>query len=82
MYKGTGTVGVVKVLKDEEDGKWAFLDSTGLYYHVSTLESIEKVPERKELGAGSLEDLEQLMKSQQEMMDRAKMQDENLETGG
>ena len=82
MYKGTGTVGIVKVLKDEEDGKWAFLDSTGLYYHVNTLEPIEKVPERKELGAGSLEDLEQLMKSQQEMMDKAKMQDENLETGG
>ena len=82
MYKGTGTVGVVKVLKDEEDGKWAFLDSTGLYYHVSTLEPIEKVPVRRELGAGSLEDLEQLMKSQQDMMDRAKMQDENLETGG
>ena len=82
MYKGTGTVGVVKFLKDEEDGRWAFLDSTSLYYHVSTLEPIEKVPERKELGGGSLEDLEQLMKSQQEMMDKAKMQDENLETGG
>jgi hypothetical protein len=82
MYKGTGTVGVVKVLKEEEDGKWAFLDSTGLYYHISTLEPIEKVPERRELGGGSLEDLERLMKSQQEMMDGAKMQDENLETGG
>lgn len=50
MYKGTGTVGVVKVLKDEDDGQWAFLDSTGLYYRVSTLEPIEKIPERKELG--------------------------------
>jgi hypothetical protein len=82
MYKGTGTVGKVKVLKDEEDGQWAFLDSTGLYYHISTLEPIEKIPERRELGAGTLEDLERLMKSQQDMMDRAKMQDETLETGG
>ena len=82
MYKGTGTVGVVKVLKDEDDGQWAFLDSTGLYYHVSTLEPIEKVPERKELGGGTLEDLEHLMESQQEMMDQAKMRDETLETGG
>lgn len=82
MYKGTGTVGVVKVLKEEEDGLWAFLDSTGLYYHLSTLEPIDKVPERRELGVGSLEDLERLMKSQQEMMDKAKMQDETLETGG
>lgn len=82
MYKGTGTVGVVKVLKDEDDGQWAFLDSTGLYYHVSTLEPIDKVPERKELGSSTLEDLERLMKSQQEMMDQAKMRDETLETGG
>lgn len=82
MYKGTGTVGLVKVLKEEEDGLWAFLDSTGLYYHLSTLEPIDKVPERRELGVGSLEDLERLMKSQQEMMDKAKMQDETLETGG
>jgi hypothetical protein len=82
MYKGTGTVGVVKVLKDEEDGRWAFLDSTGLYYHVSTLEPIDKVPERKELGGGTMEDLERLMKSQQEMMEQARMRDETLETGG
>jgi hypothetical protein len=82
MYKGTGTVGVVKVLKDEEDGRWAFLDSTGLYYHVSTLEPIDKIPERKELGGGTMEDLERLMKSQQEMMEQARMRDETLETGG
>jgi hypothetical protein len=82
MYKGTGTVGKVKVLKDEDDGQWAFLDSTGLYYHISTLEPIEKIPERRELGGGTMEDLERLMKSQEEMMDRAKMHDDTLETGG
>jgi hypothetical protein len=82
MYKGTGTTGVVKFLKDDEDGQWAFLDSTGLYYHISTLEPIDKIPERREIGGGTLDDLERLMKSQQEMMDKAKMQDENLETGG
>ena len=36
-YKGTGTIGTVKVLKVEEDGaKWALLDSTGLYYRLDT----------------------------------------------
>lgn len=82
MYKGTGTVGVVKVLKDEDDGQWAFLDTTGLYYHVSTLQPIDKIPERKELGGGTMEDLERLMKSQQDMMEQARMRDETLETGG
>jgi hypothetical protein len=81
-YAGTGTVGKVKVLKEEEDGEWALIDSTGLYYHVSTLEKIDRIPERKELGGASLEDFEQKVKAHQEMMDAAKMQDDNLETGG
>jgi hypothetical protein len=82
-YKGTGTIGTVKALKVEDDGvKWAFLDSTGLYYRLDTLEAIEKAPDRKELEGMSLEQITQRFKAQQEMMDAAKMQDDNLETGG
>ncbi|MDM7939512.1 MAG: DUF2098 domain-containing protein [Methanothrix sp.] len=82
-YKGTGTIGTVKVLKEEDDGeRWALLDSTGLYYRLDTLEPIEKVPERKELEGMTLEQIQERFKAQQEMMDKAKMQDENLETGG
>ena len=47
-YTGTGTIGTVKVLKTEDDGTvWAYLDSTGLYYRLDTLELIEKSPERR-----------------------------------
>ena len=82
-YKGTGTIGTVKVLKEEDDGeKWALLDSTGLYYRLDTLESIESAPERKELEGMTMEQIQERFKAQQEMMDKAKMQDENLETGG
>ena len=81
-YKGTGTIGVVKVLKEEDDGLWALLDSTGLYYKLNTLEPIDRIPERKELEGMSLEQIHQRLKQQQEMMDSAKMQDETLETGG
>lgn len=81
-YNRTGTVGIVKVLKDEDDGQWAMIDSTGLYYHISTLEPIDKVPERKGLGGPTLEDVEAKMRAHKEMMDSAKMQDENLESGG
>ena len=82
-YKGTGTIGTVKVLKEEDDGeKWAYLDSTGLYYRLDTLEPIEHAPERKELEGMTLEQIQERFKAQQEMMDKAKMQDENLETGG
>ncbi len=82
-YKGTGTIGTVKVLKEEDDGaKWALLDTTGLYYRLDTLEVIEKAPERKELEGMTLEQIKERFKQQQEMMDKAKMQDETLETGG
>jgi hypothetical protein len=82
-YKGTGTIGTVKVLKEEDDGeKWALLDSTGLYYRLDTLESIESAPERKELEGMTMEQIQERFRAQQEMMDKAKMQDENLETGG
>lgn len=82
-YKGTGTIGTVKVLKEEEDGqKWALLDSTGLYYRLDTLEPIEQAPERRELEGMTMEQIQERFKAQQEMMDKAKMQDESLETGG
>ncbi len=82
-YKGTGTIGKVKVLKEEDDGqKWAYLDSTGLYYRLDTLEIIDKPPERKELEGMTLEQIQERFRQTQEMMDAAKMQDDNLETGG
>jgi len=82
-YKGTGTIGTVKVLKLEDDGEiWAYLDSTGLYYRLDTLELIEKVPERKDLEGMTIEQIQERFKQTQDMMDAAKMQDDNLETGG
>lgn len=82
-YKGTGTIGTVKVLKVEDDGEtWAYLDSTGLYYRLDTLELIEKVPERKDLEGMTIEQIQERFKQTQDMMDAVKMQDDNLETGG
>lgn len=81
-YKGTGTIGTVKVLLEDDGVTWAFLDSTGLYYRLDTLELIEKAPERKELEGMSLEQIQERFKQTQDMMDTAKMQDDNLETGG
>lgn len=82
-YIGTGTVGKVKVIKTEDDGTvWAYLDSTGLYYRLDTLELIEKPPERKELEGMTLEQIQDRFKQTQEMIDDVKMQDDNLETGG
>jgi hypothetical protein len=82
-YKGTGTIGVVRVLKEEDNGeKWALIDTTGLFYRLDTLETIDHIPERKELEGMTFEQIQEKLKQQQEMMDRAKMLDESLETGG
>ncbi len=81
-YKGTGTVGKVKVLKDEDGEKWALLDSTMLYYRTDALEPIDYIPERKELEGMTMEQIQERFKAQQEIMDKAKMQDESLEAGG
>ena len=82
-YAGTGTVGIVKVLKTEDDGEeWALLDSTGLYYHLSTLQPIDKMPERREIGARSMEEMEERMKAEEERMRSVKMEDESVESGG
>ncbi|MCR3884574.1 DUF2098 domain-containing protein [Methanotrichaceae archaeon M04Ac] len=82
-YAGTGTVGTVKVLKTEDDGeRWALLDSTGLYYHLSRLQPIDKLPERREIGARSLKEMEERMKAEEERMRSVKMEDESVESGG
>jgi len=82
-YKGTGTIGRVKVLKVEDDGEaWAYLDSTGLYYRLDTLEVIEKAQERRELEGMTIEQIQERFKQTQEMMEAVRMQDESLESGG
>ena len=65
-YMGTGTIGKVKVLKTEDDGTvWAYLDSTGLYYKLDTLELIEKPPARTELAGIPLEQIPERIKKTQ-----------------
>lgn len=82
-YSGTGTVGIVKVLKTEEDGeRWALLDSTGLYYHLSTLQPIDKMPERRGIGGRTMAEMEERMKAEEERMRSVKMEDESVESGG
>ncbi len=81
-YNGTGTVGVVKVLKTEDDGRWALLDSTGLYYHLSSLEPIEHMPDKKELGGRTLEEFVDDLKTTEEELSSIRMEDESVESGG
>jgi hypothetical protein len=46
------------------------------------LQPIEKMPERREIGARSLEEMQERMKAEEERMRSVKMEDESVESGG
>lgn len=82
MYSGTETAGVVKVIKEMDGEPWALIDTTGLFYHLSTLEPIERMPEKKELGGYTVDEVEEHMAGEAEKMDTIRMEDESVESGG
>jgi len=47
-YRNTGTVGKVEDIMEEEGRTWALLDTTRLYYDVSTLDPAQPEEYRKE----------------------------------
>ena len=55
---------------------------TVLYYHESTLEPLERMPEKREIEARTLEELEDMMTIEKEKMTTIRMEDESVESGG
>ena len=47
-YRNTGSVGKIEELMEEDGRTWALLDTTSLYYDVSTLEPAKPEEYRKE----------------------------------
>jgi len=47
-YRNTGSVGKIEDIKEEEGRTWALLDTTNLYYDVSTLVPAKPEEYRKE----------------------------------
>ncbi|MCL2141481.1 MAG: DUF2098 domain-containing protein [Methanimicrococcus sp.] len=43
-YINTGTVGKIIEIMEDDEGIWAYLESTELYYKIEFLESTEEVP--------------------------------------
>ena len=43
-YISTGTVGKVLEIMEDDEGIWAYLDATELYYKIEFLESAEEIP--------------------------------------
>jgi len=81
-YINTGTKGnIIEIISDNE-GTWALIDKTDLYYKTEILRIIKKVTE-KELGEKifSREEISEALEKQKEAS-KAEMSDVSVESGG
>ncbi len=81
-YVNTGTKGnVIEIISDDE-GTWALIDKTDLYYRTEILKIVNKVTE-KEIGEKifSREEINEALEKQKEAS-KAEMGDVSLESGG
>lgn len=68
-YINTGTIGEITELMEDEEGVWAFLDSTELYYKIDFLELTDEVV-KKEAKRRDLEaDIEEKIRLREEAVE-------------
>lgn len=82
LYTTTGTKGNVIEIVSDEEGIWALVDKTNLYYKTEVLKIINLV-EEKELGEKILtrEEVNEVLEKQKEA-GKAEMSDVSVESGG
>ncbi len=82
LYSPTGTRGTVIELLSDEDGTWALVDKTNLYYKTEVLKTIERT-EDKELSEKqfTLDEVNQALEKQKEFVP-TEMDHSNVESGG
>jgi len=82
LYSATGTRGTVTEIMSDEDGIWALVDKTNLYYKTEVLKTIEKKDE-KELSEKqfTLDEVNQALEKQKEFVP-TEMDHSNVESGG
>ncbi len=82
IYPNTGTKGNVTEIISDEEGTWALVDKTNLYYKTEVLKIIKRVNE-KELVEKILtrEEVSEVLEKQKEAS-KAEMSDVSLESGG
>ncbi len=81
-YINTGTKGNISEIISDDEGTWALIDKTNLYYKPEVLRIVRKV-EEKELGEKifSREEINEALEKHKEAS-KAEMSDVSLESGG
>ncbi|WP_462272896.1 DUF2098 domain-containing protein [Methanohalophilus sp.] len=81
-YLNTGTLGEIVDIKEDDEGTWALMNTTDLYYRVDTLKvSDEKVRIRGEKEYSS-SDVKDYMRSQDEETSSGNLENVYQSTGG
>ncbi len=82
LYAPTGTKGHVTEIMSDEEGTWAFIDKTSLYYKTEILTLIKKEDE-KELGEKifTREEVSERLEKEKEAVP-TEMSDVSVESGG
>ena len=82
MYSATGTRGTVTEILSDDEGAWALIDKTNLYYKTEVLNIIKKT-EEKELAEKEFtrEEVSEAVEKEKEAAN-AEMSDVSVESGG
>jgi hypothetical protein len=67
IYTGTGTIGKVVDFKTEDNGTWAKIEDTDLWYKSNYLQAIDKIQEKR-LEKASKEDIRKKIKERKKLV--------------
>lgn len=81
-YLNTGTVGEIIDIKEDNEGTWALLDTTDLYYRVDTLKVSGEKIEKKGEKEYSVSDVKDYLLSQEEETSSGNLENVYQSTGG
>ncbi|NPE30292.1 DUF2098 domain-containing protein [Methanococcoides sp. SA1] len=65
-YINTDTIGVIEEIMTDDEGTWALLDTTQLYYRIDTLQITEKVSTKGKEHVFTEEETKELIKKSSE----------------
>ena len=82
-YRPTGTKGYITEIMEDEEGIWALVDKTNLYYKIDVLTVIREIAE-EEIGEKIFthEDVNRMLEKEKEAAKISEMGDVSLESGG
>jgi hypothetical protein len=82
LYSATGTRGTVTELMSDEEGTWALIDKTNLYYKTEVLKTIERKDEKELIEKEfTIDEVNQVLEKQKEFVP-TEMDHSNVESGG